>query len=206
MGLEELPRRIRAALVRAAMTPCQAVTVGDEPLTNGALLMAKMDQQGTQDQYRHLLPAGGDGQENVSAFVGRGVEFKGTIIYDGTIQIDGILEGEIQTSGCLLVGDGAVIDAATIVVDNGLIVAAGEEGGNWQGVAEIDAAGKTVLPGLIDTHVHLLALVAESAETVAKFRQEELPAILADYLALGVTTIRSTGDPLQAFTGHRGRR
>ncbi len=99
----------------------------------------------------------------------------------------------------LLVGDGTVVDIATVVVDDGRIVAVGDELGAWQGLGEIDAAGKTVLPGLIDTHVHLLALVSESAESVAHYRQEQLPSVLSGFLAQGVTTIRSTGDPLSAI-------
>ncbi len=99
----------------------------------------------------------------------------------------------------LLVGDGTVVDAAAVVVEDGRIVAVGEEVGDWRGRAEIDAAGRTVLPGLIDTHVHLLALASESAETVARFRRERLPGVLTDFLTQGVTTVRSTGDPLPAI-------
>lgn len=51
------------------------------------------------------------GSENVIAFVGKGVEFKGTITYDGTVRIDGRLDGEIHTEGVLLVGEEAVITA-----------------------------------------------------------------------------------------------
>ena len=52
-----------------------------------------------------------EGTENISAFVGRGVEFKGTISYSGTVRIDGSLEGEIRTDGTLLIGEDAVIQA-----------------------------------------------------------------------------------------------
>ena len=46
--------------------------------------------------------------DDVSAFVGKGVEFKGTISYSGTVRIDGFLNGEIHTDGVLLIGDEAV--------------------------------------------------------------------------------------------------
>lgn len=42
--------------------------------------------------------------EAIIAFVGKGVEFKGTISYSGTVRIDGCLDGEIHTDGVLLVG------------------------------------------------------------------------------------------------------
>src|SRR5436309_4931246 len=53
----------------------------------------------------------GAGEDEVIAFVGHGVEFKGVITYDGTVRIDGRLEGEINTEGVLVVGEEAVITA-----------------------------------------------------------------------------------------------
>jgi cytoskeletal protein CcmA (bactofilin family) len=52
-----------------------------------------------------------DGAGDISAFVGKGVEFKGTISYSGTVRIDGYLDGEIHTDGVLLIGEDAVIQA-----------------------------------------------------------------------------------------------
>ncbi len=52
-----------------------------------------------------------DGTQDISAFVGKGVEFKGTISYKGTVRIDGYLDGEIHTDGVLLIGEDAVIQA-----------------------------------------------------------------------------------------------
>ncbi|MDN5941086.1 MAG: polymer-forming cytoskeletal protein [Nitrospira sp.] len=52
-----------------------------------------------------------EGAGDISAFVGKGVEFKGTISYSGTVRIDGYLDGEIHTDGVLLIGEEAVIQA-----------------------------------------------------------------------------------------------
>jgi cytoskeletal protein CcmA (bactofilin family) len=49
-----------------------------------------------------------EGDENFT-FLGRGVDFKGIINFDGTVRIDGRLEGEIHTKGTLVVGEHAVI-------------------------------------------------------------------------------------------------
>jgi cytoskeletal protein CcmA (bactofilin family) len=60
----------------------------------------------------------------VIAFVGKGVEFKGVITYSGTVRIDGRLDGEIHTDGTLLVGNDAVITAkitAATVISSGHI-------------------------------------------------------------------------------------
>lgn len=52
-----------------------------------------------------------EGNEEINAFVGKGVSFKGVITYNGTVRIDGNLDGEIHTEGVLLVGEDAVLNA-----------------------------------------------------------------------------------------------
>ncbi|GMV50373.1 polymer-forming cytoskeletal protein [Nitrospirales bacterium NOB] len=52
-----------------------------------------------------------EGNEEINAFVGKGVSFKGVISYNGTVRIDGTLDGEIHTEGVLLVGEDAVLTA-----------------------------------------------------------------------------------------------
>lgn len=42
-------------------------------------------------------------------FLGRGVDFKGIVHFDGTVRIDGRLEGEIHTKGTLIIGTHAMI-------------------------------------------------------------------------------------------------
>ena len=70
------------------------------------------------------LDSPASGSDEVIAFVGKGVEFKGVIKYNGTVRVSGRLEGEIHTDGVLLVEDGAVITAqisAAKVVSRGQI-------------------------------------------------------------------------------------
>ncbi len=52
-----------------------------------------------------------EGSEEINAFVGKGVSFKGVISYNGTVRIDGNLDGEIHTEGVPLVGEDAVLTA-----------------------------------------------------------------------------------------------
>src|SRR5947208_16253379 len=57
-------------------------------------------------------------------FLGKGAQFKGIIKFEGTIRIDGRLEGEIHTKGTLMVGEHAVIEgdiSADVVVSGGHI-------------------------------------------------------------------------------------
>lgn len=100
-------------------------------------------QDGTGNQ-----PAGnGNGdEENIIAFVGKGVEFKGIITYDGTVRIDGHLEGEIHTEGVLLVGEEAVISAK---VSAGTIVSKGKITGDITANEAIRLLSPAVLNGSV---------------------------------------------------------
>ena len=51
------------------------------------------------------------GKEKIVAFLSQGIEFKETIKYEGSLRIDGRLEGELYTEGTLLVGKDAIIAA-----------------------------------------------------------------------------------------------
>ena len=89
-----------------------------------------------------------DSTHDVSAFVGEGVEFKGTINYQGTVRIDGILEGEIHTTGILLVGRGAVITAK---VEAGTIVCQGRIIGDIVAREKVQLLSPAILDGSVRT-------------------------------------------------------
>ena len=55
----------------------------------------------------------------------------------------------------LIIGDGTVVNSGTIVVDGGRIVQAGANVSVPAGAARVNLAGKTVMPMIIDTQVHL---------------------------------------------------
>jgi imidazolonepropionase-like amidohydrolase len=58
----------------------------------------------------------------------------------------------------LIIGDGSTpIENAAFVVDNGTFVAVGSAGSLQvpEGAARVNLAGKTVMPAIIDTHVHM---------------------------------------------------
>ena len=89
-----------------------------------------------------------EASEDVSAFVGKGVEFKGTISYNGTVRIDGTLDGEIHTEGVLLVGEEAVITAK---VTAGTIVCKGKITGDVVAKEKIKLRAPAVINGGIKT-------------------------------------------------------
>jgi cytoskeletal protein CcmA (bactofilin family) len=49
--------------------------------------------------------------EEVRAFLGKGAEFTGKLMFDGSVRIDGDFKGAIFGSGTLVIGEGAEIEA-----------------------------------------------------------------------------------------------
>jgi cytoskeletal protein CcmA (bactofilin family) len=88
------------------------------------------------------------GPEDINAFVGTGVEFKGTISYSGTVRIDGSLEGEIRTDGTLLIGEEAVIQAK---ISAGKIVCKGKITGDVVAAEGVKLHVPAVITGSIKT-------------------------------------------------------
>jgi imidazolonepropionase-like amidohydrolase/ABC-type multidrug transport system permease subunit len=106
----------------------------------------------------------------------------------------------------IFIGDGRVIENGAVLVKNGKIeeVYDGNIPDEKTVTADLmEAAGKTILPGLIDSHVHLGApggfLEDWSKYDATKMMSRELAA----YLYCGVTTVKSTGDALDAVLAIR---
>ena len=100
----------------------------------------------------------------------------------------------------IFVGDGKVIESGAILIRGGKIAEVYEgEGPDPRTVkaTPIEAAGKTVLPGLIDVHVHLVAPGGFYADMTQYNPEPHMLRNLAAYLYSGVTAVRSVGDPLE---------
>ena len=89
-----------------------------------------------------------DNGHDVSAFVGKGVVFKGTITYNGTVRIDGALEGEIHTDGVLLVGEEAVLNAK---VTAGTVVCKGKITGDIHAREKMKLRAPAIINGGVTT-------------------------------------------------------
>ena len=102
---------------------------------------------------------------------------------------------------------GEVLDGASVVVSNGDIedVVVGETVPIADTV--IRAEGYTVVPGLIDTHVHLLTSppTVDSDAAMDAYLDETLPVLLDEYLATGFTTVLSNGDFWPAIADVKAR-
>jgi imidazolonepropionase-like amidohydrolase/ABC-type multidrug transport system permease subunit len=125
-----------------------------------------------------------------------------------------VLGREVQRSRTALIrdarlflGDGTVIDQGSVLIKDGKIAEI------YTGPAPdakllradaIEAAGKTLLPGLIDVHVHLGSLGLPITDPAAYQNPDQnLDRELAAYLFSGVTAVKSAGDQLDMVLKHR---
>ena len=109
---------------------------------------AKRAGEGIMEEGAPPVTAASDGTDDIIAFVGKGVEFKGVISYSGTVRIDGYLDGEIHTDGILLVGDEAVIQAK---VTAGTIVCKGKITGDIAAKERVKLRAPAVFNGSMKT-------------------------------------------------------
>ena len=86
--------------------------------------------------------------QDVNAFIGKGVEFKGNINYNGTIRIDGKMEGEVSTEGCFLIGEDAVVTAK---VTAGTIICKGTIIGDVVAREKVRLRAPAILNGTLTT-------------------------------------------------------
>ncbi len=104
------------------------------------------------------------------------------------------------TNARLIDGTGGIKEGAMIAISGNRIEGIFSDGEPREGDLTIDAGGRTVMPGLIDSHVHILVdepVVDEN--TLAEYLENSVRKNLAGFLSHGVTTVRSAGDPEDAI-------
>ncbi|MGH3913104.1 MAG: amidohydrolase family protein [Pseudonocardiaceae bacterium] len=135
----------------------------------------------------------------VLAIVG-GVTFYELTLYRSSPAHDGVLA---LTGATVLVGPGLEpVAGATVLVEDGVITQVGTEVAVPPDAQTIDLAGHTILPGLIDSHIHFAAPERERGQDPGVLTVPRLvvdwvrafPAYRRDFLAHGVTSVRSMGD------------
>ena len=108
----------------------------------------------------------------------------------------------------IFVGNGKVIESGAVLVRGGKIAEIYEGSSSdakTLNAEAIDAAGKTVLPGLIDVHVHLGG-PGGFYDDWSKFEPEKAnERELEAYLYCGVTAVRSAGDKVDDMLKLRQR-
>lgn len=100
------------------------------------------------------------------------------------------------TNARIIDGAGQTIEHGSVLIADGRIVSVTQEDIDALGALEIDASGMTVMPGLINTHWHVLSGVspASSDAAIDQYIEDVVADLLESLLERGVTTIMSAGD------------
>jgi imidazolonepropionase-like amidohydrolase len=99
---------------------------------------------------------------------------------------------------------------ATVLVEEGRIAGVEPVGCDLPDGCEVTSFAGTLLPGLIDTHVHLVTDGGRAAlDRVAGYTEEQVDEVVTEalrrQLAAGVTTVRDLGDRRYAVVDRRDR-
>jgi len=102
--------------------------------------------------------SGSPEQAEITAFLGKGTEFKGVLSFEGTIRVDGRVEGEVISKDTLIAGDGAYLQGEITV---GTIICSGKIVGN------VNASQKVhiIAPGIVQGNIKTPKLIIEEGVT-----------------------------------------
>jgi cytoskeletal protein CcmA (bactofilin family) len=87
-------------------------------------------------------------QSEITAFLGKGTEFKGVLSFEGTIRVDGKLDGEVISKDTLIAGDGAFLQGEISV---GTIILSGKTVGNINASQKVHLLAPANVQGNIKT-------------------------------------------------------
>jgi cytoskeletal protein CcmA (bactofilin family) len=87
-------------------------------------------------------------QAEITAFLGKGTEFKGVLSFEGTIRVDGKIEGEIFSKDTLIAGDSAFLQGEVTV---GTIIASCKVVGNINASQKVHLLAPANIQGNIKT-------------------------------------------------------
>ena len=87
-------------------------------------------------------------QSEISAFLGKGTEFKGVLSFEGTIRVDGKVEGEVVSKDTLIAGDGAWLQGEISI---GTLICSGRIVGNVNALQKVHVLAPARIEGTIRT-------------------------------------------------------
>jgi imidazolonepropionase-like amidohydrolase len=94
---------------------------------------------------------------------------------------------------------GKLMTGQTILIKAGLIALVNASPGKYRATKTIDAAGKLVTPGFIDTHIHLTDVFGDYNKAPARLSPDSIlyyrKKLSDTYLPYGVTTVMIMGEP-----------
>jgi cytoskeletal protein CcmA (bactofilin family) len=111
-----------------------------------------------EDVFMLKRGSGSPEQAEITAFLGKGTEFKGVLSFEGTIRVDGKLDGEVISKDTLIAGDGAFLQGEITV---GTIICSGKIVGN------VNASQKVhiIAPGIVQGNIKTPKLIIEEGVT-----------------------------------------
>lgn len=98
-------------------------------------------------------------RDDINAFLGAGTVFKGALLFQGAVRIDGVYQGDIQSEGSLIAGKDSRVEG-TLNIDEFSLA------GNFSG--EVFAKRRVIIHkgGVFKGIVHTPALVVEEGATL----------------------------------------
>ncbi len=116
------------------------------------------------------------GSDELVIYMGKGVEIKGEISFEGSGRIDGKVEGKVSVKGSLILGDGAEVSSE--VIGDTIIV-----GGRVKGRITAHHKVQLLKTSVVSSDIHTPSLVIEEgaqfngASKMGKVQKEAIPAI-----------------------------
>ena len=96
----------------------------------------------------------------------------------------------------IITGDGSELFDQIVYIKDGIIKEVTDKTLEIEQVKIIDGTGKTLMPGLIDCHVHIQGLNNRSDQDSDRFLEEQIPTIFSErVLPYGITTIKDICAP-----------
>jgi imidazolonepropionase-like amidohydrolase len=116
-----------------------------------------------------------------------------TLVVSFFFSLPAIAQDTVLKTKLAIGGQGNMLRDAVIVVHDGRIVSVGPNSRIPQGAREVDLTKFTVMPGLIDMHVHIASHFDESSRERPSITAFWAAANARKFLESGFTTLRSLG-------------
>ncbi|MBN1635173.1 MAG: polymer-forming cytoskeletal protein [Deltaproteobacteria bacterium] len=84
----------------------------------------------------------------IVGLLGKGTEFDGNLMFEGTVRIDGVYKGQVCTGGILIIGEGAYVDAE---IEADTIIVSGEVHGRLKATRRVEIRGAGRVHGNVET-------------------------------------------------------
>jgi len=89
-------------------------------------------------------------QKEATTFLGAGSEFEGKLVFDGTVQVEGKLVGQVQSQGTFIIGEKALVRAE---IQAGIVLVRGEVHGTITARTRIEAYAPAKIFGVLSSPV-----------------------------------------------------